>query len=96
MVAIYEAVGASLSGNIAIKLSMGKSAGNYLRTDLIGDLVQLFDNLMIVECSTAYGGMMKTLHRHCFSEGKGHIHSGKKMIFPVKSSCHSAVTEAAS
>lgn len=56
LIAVYEALQASPEGNIAIKLSTGEPGSNYLRTDLIGDLVQSFDNPTIVECNTAYGG----------------------------------------
>lgn len=57
LMAVYEALGASPTGQIAIKLSMGESENsNHLRPELIGDLVQSFDNPTIVECNTAYGG----------------------------------------
>ena len=64
MVAIYEALNASPSGNIAVKLSTGEPGSNYLRTDLIGDLVQSFDNPTIVECNTAYGGQRANTAMH--------------------------------
>ena len=53
---IYEALGAELpEGNIAVKISTGENGSNYLRPELIGDLVQSV-NGTIVECNTAYGG----------------------------------------
>ncbi len=55
LMAIYEALGASPEGSIAVKLSTGEPGSNYLRTDLIGELVQSLD-ASIVECNTAYGG----------------------------------------
>ncbi|WP_195269543.1 DUF362 domain-containing protein [Eubacterium sp. 1001713B170207_170306_E7] len=55
LMAVYEALEASPDGNIAVKLSTGEPGSNYLRTDLIGDLVQSL-NGTIVECNTAYGG----------------------------------------
>lgn len=64
LVAIYEALGASPSGNIAVKLSTGEPGSNYLRTDLIGDLVKSFDNPTIVECNTAYGGSRANTAMH--------------------------------
>ncbi|HIS68723.1 MAG TPA: DUF362 domain-containing protein [Candidatus Gallacutalibacter stercoravium] len=64
MMAIYEALGASPSGNIAIKLSTGEPGSNYLRPELIGDLVQSFDNPTIVECNTAYGGQRANTAMH--------------------------------
>lgn len=35
--AVYEALEASPSGNVAVKLSTGETGSNYLRTNLIGD-----------------------------------------------------------
>ncbi len=64
LVAVYEALGASPSGNIAVKLSTGEPGSNYLRTDLIGDLVKSFDNPTIVECNTAYGGSRSNTVMH--------------------------------
>ncbi len=52
---IYEALGADPQGNIAVKLSVGEPNSNYLKTDLIGELVQSLD-ATIVECNTIYGG----------------------------------------
>lgn len=64
LTAIYEALGASPAGNIAVKLSTGEPGSNYLRTDLIGDLVRSFDNPTIVECNTAYGGSRSNTAMH--------------------------------
>ena len=65
MVAIYDALGVELTGdNIAVKLSTGEPGSNYLRTDLIGDLVQSFDSPTIVECNTAYGGQRANTAMH--------------------------------
>ena len=56
MVAVYEALGWEPSGKVAVKLSTGEPpASNYLRPELIQDLVELVDGT-IVECNTAYGG----------------------------------------
>ena len=54
IMAIYDALGASPAGNIAVKLSTGEPGSNYLRTDLVGELMQSLD-ATIVECNTAYG-----------------------------------------
>ena len=62
--AVYEALGASPSGKTAIKLSTGEPGSNYLRTDLIGDFVQSFENPTIVECNTAYGGSRANTAMH--------------------------------
>lgn len=61
---IYKALGAAPAGKIAVKLSTGEPGSNYLRTDLIGDLVQSFDNPTIVECNTAYGGQRANTAMH--------------------------------
>lgn len=56
LMAVYEALGWEPSGNVAVKLSTGEPpASNYLRPELIQDLVQYVDGA-IVECNTAYGG----------------------------------------
>ncbi len=64
LIAIYEALEANPQGNIAVKLSTGEPGSNYLRTDLIGDLVQSFENPTIVECNTAYGGSRSNTAMH--------------------------------
>ncbi len=64
LVAVYEALGAEPSGNIAIKLSTGEPGSNYLRPELIGELVQSFDEPTIVECNTAYGGSRANTAMH--------------------------------
>lgn len=64
LVAIYETLNASPSGKIAVKLSTGEPGSNYLRTDLIGDLVRSFDDPTIVECNTAYGGSRANTAMH--------------------------------
>jgi len=60
---IYQALEASPSGKIAVKLSTGEPGSNYLRTDLIGELVQSLDGT-IVECNTAYGGSRSNTAMH--------------------------------
>lgn len=56
MVAVYEKLNWTPKGKVAVKLSTGEPpASNYLRPELIKDLVQLV-NGTIVECNTAYGG----------------------------------------
>ncbi len=64
LVAIYEAMGAELpEGKIAVKISTGEPGSNYLRPELIGDLVQAV-NGTIVECNTAYGGQRANTAYH--------------------------------
>ncbi|SFM59200.1 DUF362 domain-containing protein [Methanolobus profundi] len=56
LMAVYEAMGRDLTGNVAVKISSGEPGGeNYLKPELIKDLVQSV-NGTIVECNTAYGG----------------------------------------
>lgn len=64
LMAVYEALGASPSGRIAVKLSTGEPGSNYLRTDLIGDFVMSLENPTIVECNTAYGGSRANTAMH--------------------------------
>ncbi len=65
MVAAYQALGQGLSGDkIAVKLSTGEPpASNYLRPELIADVVHLVDGT-IVECNTAYGGSRAATAMH--------------------------------
>ena len=56
LVRLYERLGWKPSGNVAVKISTGEPpASNYLRPELISDLVQRLEGT-IVECNTAYGG----------------------------------------
>lgn len=56
LVAVYEAIGWMPFGKVAVKLSTGEPpSSNYLRPELIVDVVQAVDGT-IVECNTAYGG----------------------------------------
>lgn len=64
LMAVYQALDAAPTGNIAVKLSTGEPGSNYLRTDLIGELVQSFDHPTIVECNTAYGGSRANTAMH--------------------------------
>ena len=64
LIAVYEALNASPTGKIAVKLSTGEPGSNYLRTDLIGDFVKSFQNPTIVECNTAYGGSRANTAMH--------------------------------
>ncbi|MBQ3940039.1 MAG: DUF362 domain-containing protein [Oscillospiraceae bacterium] len=60
----YLALGWEPKGKTAVKLSTGEPpASNYLRPELIRDLVQYVDGT-IVECNTAYGGKRTTTAMH--------------------------------
>lgn len=53
--AVYEALGANPQGKIAVKIASVEPGSNYLRPELIGDFVQSFDDVALVECNTIYG-----------------------------------------
>ncbi|MCL2323982.1 MAG: DUF362 domain-containing protein [Actinomycetia bacterium] len=60
LVAAYEALGVTLPGKVAVKISTGEPGGNnFLHPELIGDLVSKLQGT-IVECSTAYQGKRST------------------------------------
>jgi uncharacterized Fe-S center protein len=64
LAAIYKALGRTLHGKVAVKLSTGEPGGNYfLSPDLIKDLVHSV-NGTIVECNTAYGGQRASTEKH--------------------------------
>ena len=64
LVAVYEALNWAPGGKVAVKVSTGEPpASNYLRADLIGDLVRQV-NGTIVECNTAYGGSRSSSAMH--------------------------------
>ncbi len=64
LVAIYEKLGFEPQGNVAVKMSTGEPPNsNYLRPELIGDLVKKVDGT-IVECNTAYGGSRSNTAMH--------------------------------
>ena len=57
LVKIYQALGVEANGRVAVKISTGEGSNpNYLKPELIKNLVQLVDGT-IVECNTAYGRM---------------------------------------
>lgn len=64
LLAIYEALNWTPGDKVAVKLSTGEPGSNYLRTDLIGPLVQSLDDPTIVECNTAYGGSRANTAMH--------------------------------
>jgi len=63
LVAVYEALGAEPQGRVAVKISTGEPPNsNYLRPELIKDLVQMVDGT-IVESNTV-AGMRASNDRH--------------------------------
>ncbi len=64
LVKAYKALGVELPGRVGVKMSTGESTrSNYLRPELIADLVHLL-NGTIVECNTAYGGSRSSTAMH--------------------------------
>ena len=64
LVHIYEAMGISLPGRVAVNISTGEPGGhNFLQPDLIKDLVHRLKGT-IVECNTAYEGRRNTTQAH--------------------------------
>lgn len=54
---IYNALGApAIAEQVAVKISTGENGSNYLKPELIGELVHAV-NGTIVGCNTAYGGI---------------------------------------
>ena len=64
LMAIYEKLDWTPGDHVAVKLSTGEPGSNYLRTDLIGGLVQSLNSPTIVECNTAYGGSRANTAMH--------------------------------
>lgn len=70
LVKIYDQLGVSLPGKVAVKISTGEAGNpNYLKPELIKDLVQKL-NGTIVECNTAYQGARgdTAAHRQTIAE----------------------------
>jgi hypothetical protein len=61
---IYDALGVTLKGKVAVKISTGEPGGhNFLKPSLIAPLVKKLDGT-IVECNTAYQGLRYTSEDH--------------------------------
>ena len=64
LVRVYEALERRAEGeNVAVKISTGEPGSNYLKPELIKDLVERVDG-SIVECNTAYGGARGDTFEH--------------------------------
>lgn len=62
--AVYQSLGATVTGKVAVKLSTGEPpSSNYLKPELIKNLVQSL-KATIVECNTAYGGQRANTAMH--------------------------------
>lgn len=64
LIKMYDVLGKSLSGNVAVKISTGeKGNNNYLNPNLIKDLVSYVSGT-ITECNTAYAGHRNSISVH--------------------------------
>lgn len=64
LVKIYEALGISLPGKVAVKLHSGEKGNqNYMRPEFVKPLIDHIHGT-VVECNTAYEGARNTTERH--------------------------------
>ena len=64
LIKIYDALGVTLAGKVGVKISTGEPGGhNYLKPELIGDLVKKLGGT-IIECNTAYTGRRSDTESH--------------------------------
>lgn len=64
LVKIYQALGVSLPGRVAVKLHSGEEGNqNYMKPEFVQPLVE-FVNGVVVECNTAYDGARDTTEKH--------------------------------
>lgn len=64
LIRIYQAMGITLNGNVAVKISSGEPGGhNFLDPDMIKNLITALQGT-IVECNTAYPGKRNTTEEH--------------------------------
>lgn len=64
LVRIYDALGVTATGRVAVKISTGESSqSHHLRPEFMKDLVQKVGGTL-VECNTAYGGNRATTEKH--------------------------------
>ena len=63
-VKMYESLGISLPGKVAIKLHSGEKGNqNYIRPEFVRPIVEKL-NATVVECNAAYGGARNTTEKH--------------------------------
>ena len=64
VVKMYESLGISLPGKVAIKLHSGEKGNqNYIRPEFVRPIVEKL-NATVVECNAAYGGARNTTEKH--------------------------------
>lgn len=93
LIAIYEALDYPANGeNVAVKISTGENGSNYLRPDLIGDLVKKVSGT-IVECNTAYGGdRANTAYHRQLAEDHGYTQIAEVDIMDADGSMSIPIT----
>lgn len=64
LVKVYRALKVEPSGKIAVKISTGEPGSNYLRPELIQDLIFSLNDSTIVECNTIYGRFRGNTQSH--------------------------------
>jgi uncharacterized Fe-S center protein len=91
---VYQALGVNASGRVAVKISTGESSQtNYLRPELIKNLVQSVDGTL-VECNTAYNGNRSnsTDHRNAIRE-RGYMDIADVDIMDEEDTMHIPVAD---
>jgi len=64
LVKMYEVLGVSLQGNVAVKLHSGERGNqNYLKPEFVKEIIEKV-NGTVVECNTAYNGERDTTEKH--------------------------------
>ena len=64
VVKMYETLGVTLPGKVAVKLHSGEQGNqNYIRPEFVKAIVEKV-NGTVVECNTAYGGARNTTEKH--------------------------------
>ncbi len=64
LVKLYEALGVTLPGKVAVKLHSGEEGNqNYMKPDFVKDIIEHV-NGTVVECNTAYEGARNTTEKH--------------------------------
>lgn len=64
LIKIYEKLGISLKGNVAVKLHSGEAGNqNYLKPEFLKGIINKV-NGTVVECNTAYNGARNTTSKH--------------------------------
>ena len=64
LIKIYDAVGVSLKGNVAVKLHSGEEGNqNYVKPEFVKKIIDYVKGT-VVECNTAYEGARNTSAKH--------------------------------